>query len=97
MTLSRAHASNRSMGSRLLAPAVLAAFMAFASTGVAYAQPSDDRDCQATAGMESGGQVPSDGASTGENFGNCGGVAPPPILATPLAPLLCGTGAFCVP
>lgn len=98
MTLCRARGGNGRMGSRLLAPAVFAAFMAFASTGVAYAQPSDgdDRDCQATAGGESS-QATSDGASTGDNAGNCGQVPGPPVLISPLGPLLCNVGAICVP
>lgn len=98
MTLPRARASTRRLGSTLLAAAVLAAFMAFASTGVAYADPSDE--CQASAGppgVGDSGESTSDGTSSGNNAGNCGMAASPPILVSPLAPILCGTGAFCVP
>ncbi len=99
MTRSRACAVTRNVGCTLLAPAVLAAFMAFVSTGVAYAQPSDgdDRDCQATAGVDDSGQPSSDGASTGDNAGNCGQIPPPPVLISPLGPILCNVGAICVP
>lgn len=98
MTPSRARVSNKS-GGRLLVPAVLAAFMVFASTGVAYPLPADsnDRDCQATAGIDDGGQPTSNGASTGDNAENCGQVPGPPVFISPLVPLLCNAGAICVP